>query len=277
MQRRDQIVEEVVRRVVQDGGQGALHQRVAAQDAHGQVGQPAPHLPEHPVPVVHDDPAHAPARHQEALGQPAARQHRDALGQRADRVELLPGKDEMLVDLVRNDRHKVPLGNVHDRLQVGARKHAAARVARIRHDQRARLLVDQLLELDQVRLPVALRQQIVRPALDAEPLRQRPVDREARLRHQNVPARPAQHRDAEVERAAAPAAQDHVRRRHWPLVLHVPGDRFPRLQVAVRRRVPIAAAVLERLPDRVDRFLRRFEVAERGRITCGWAAICSTV
>lgn len=273
IQRRHHTVEKRLRRVAQNRRQRALHQHIAAQNPRAQALQTAAHVLKHARLIVHHNPAHPPAGHQEPLRQAAARQHRHAARQRTDRHALDARKHKVLVDLVRNDRHELPFGQPHDPLQMRPREHTAARITRIGHNQRRRIRVHQTLHLLQVRFPVALRQQIVRAHLDAMAQRQRAIDREARPRYQDILAGTGERRDADVQRAGAAAAQQHIGRTDGRIAVirsHIVGDRLAGRLLAARMPVAVARARFEGRSHGANGFRCGVEIA-KGR----WVACCA--
>mmetsp|Transcript_36985 Transcript_36985/g.119715 ORF Transcript_36985/g.119715 Transcript_36985/m.119715 type:complete len:252 (-) Transcript_36985:63-818(-) len=187
------------------------------------------------------------------------------LGQR---VEGDPLEGHLAVNLVGDDGQLVARGNVDEAEQVLLGEDGAARVGRVVDDQGLGARVDKALELREVRLPPLARQQVV--LLDAGTLRlgEDLVEREARLRHQQVVALVHDAVDRNLERSRAAARDDDVRglvdavRRREAL-----GDGCARVLGARGVAVSVVLRPADERDHRLTEHLRRLEVAKCGGIT----------
>lgn len=193
------IVEKFSRRAFDDLRERELDSGVWPEVPAGDVRQALSQAFERFVAIVDDDPAHADARHQEALREPAAGQNRDVSRQRRHRMELDAGEDEELVDLVGNNWQLVALGDFQNVEHVLFAEDVSARISRIIDQDRFCAFIDQAFHLLQVDLPVLQRIQVVKLHLDARAANPCCVI-PSRPRHQNILARVGESSEADLER-----------------------------------------------------------------------------
>lgn len=91
---------------------------------------------------MNGDPAESPAGQDEAFGESVAGENGHGARQLGHVVELVAREDHVAVDLVGDDGQLEALGQIDELAQVFARVHATARIRRIVHQNRHRLLVD---------------------------------------------------------------------------------------------------------------------------------------
>ena len=204
------------------------------------------------VPVVDGDPAETPTWDEIALGKPTAAQDGHSLGETGDRNVRLLGsvEDKVLVDFVGDNREAMAFGNVEDVAKVVLVEDRAARVGRVVDEDGGGALVNQGLHVLEVDLPLAFRNQVILLRLDAEAVGKGGVERESRTGNQYVVSGIGEGRDAEVERARAAGAEDHVVRREV-ISVDVLGNGLPGLDVAGRGCVAIKIPVCDLKNDQI--------------------------
>jgi len=182
----------------------------------GQRGDARPHVGQHPVAVVHYEPAEPPAGHQPALADPVARDHghrgREA-GHRVERHPLAVGY--VAVDLVGDDDQAVAVGDAQDGLEVLPGVDHAHRVRGVVDDDGAGAAGDDLaLQVLQVHQPALLHPQPVVARRDPVRVRQRLVLVEADLRHEDVVVGGGgglgDGEERQLQRVRTPVGQEHV-------------------------------------------------------------------
>lgn len=158
---------------------------------------------------------------------------------------LVAGKNEMFINLIGDYRHKVALGDTYDLENVLFAEDASTRIRWICDDNRCSILVNQRLQMIQIDLPIALRYQVVRAAIDAEALRQGSIDRKSRFWDQNVLSRSSNGSYTKIQSAAASRTQNDVVCLHVSLMLRIFRYGLSRLNEADRRSVTVVVAFVD--------------------------------
>ena len=172
-----------------------------------------------------------------------------------------PFVDDAAVDLVRQHDHVVAQHQLPDPLDIGAGEDPAGRVGRRVEDEQPRPWRDQLLELVEVDPEVVLladRQADRRAAAEA---RHRLVDREARVREDDLDARLDQRFDRVEHDRLGARRDDHAVRRGGEALAGggIRGDRLAQRGQPERRPV-VGPAVVERPLRRFADVGRRVEI-----------------
>ena len=132
------------------------------------------------------------------------------LAERSDRMELAAGENQILVDLIADDGQAVPLGDRHKVDNVRPREDRSAGIGGIVVDDGAGTVVNLRLQVLQVNLPAALRQEVVVADFNAQQGGQRFVEGKAGARDEDVAAGAGQHGQRQIECVRAARGDDNV-------------------------------------------------------------------